>query len=259
MELENKVILVTGATRGIGRGIVDVLAREGANVIVSSIELELANKIIDILPGGKDRHLAMHLDVTMAEERAQAVKMIIERFGGLDGLVNNAGINFVKPFIETTFYEWRKVLEMDLDSVFDLCHLAIKQFLIQGHGAIVNITSTHTTATIPGSAPYAAAKGAVNMFSKGLAVEFAKKNIRVNCVAPGLVKTEIWKQIVEDFGGNEEECLKFWMKNIPIERIMDPKEIGEVVSFLLSKRASGMNGSIVYVDGGMTSQLIANE
>ncbi len=257
-ELTNKIILVTGSSRGIGKAIVNVLAREGAKVIVSSIEKELTDSIVESLDGGIDKHLSLYLDVTDFKSREDGIKSILDHYGRIDGLVNNAGINFVKPFKDTTWEDWNRVITMDLSSVYHLCHMVIDQMMVQGDGgAIVNISTNHTKATLPMSAPYAAAKGGVNMFTKGIGIEYAKHGIRVNCVAPGLIKTEMWKDIVADFGGDEEACLDYWKKNIPLGKIMKPEEIAEVVSFVLSERASGMVGSIVYVDGGTSSQLIA--
>lgn len=257
-ELQDKVVLVTGASRGIGRGIAQVLAREGARVVVSSIEEDVASEVAATLPGGAARHAAVLCDVADAGQRAGAIDFAVARFGRLDGLVNNAGINFVKPFTQTTPDDWRRVMSIDLDSVYDLSRLAIARFLQQGHGgAIVSVTSVHTVATYPGSAPYAAAKAAINLLSKGLATEFARHDIRVNCVAPGLVRTEIWRDLVASFGGDEAACLAYWRRNIPLGRIIEPEEIGEAVSFLLSSRARAMGGAVVYVDGGLTSQLIA--
>lgn len=257
-EVKDKVFLVTGASRGIGRGIIEVLAREGAKVVVSSIEKDYTDTLIGELDGGADKHLSLYLDVTDFQSRVDGVKAVIDHYGRIDGIVNNAGINFVKAFKDTTWEDWNKVINMDLSAVFHLCQMVIEQLMIQGEGgSIVNISTNHTKATLPMSSPYAAAKGGINMFTKGIAIEYAKHGIRANCVAPGLIKTEIWKEIVADFGGDEEACLNYWKQNIPSGRIMDPKEIGEVVSFVMSDRSSGMVGSIVYVDGGTSSQLIA--
>jgi len=256
-ELQDKVVLVTGGSRGIGRGTVEVLAREGAKVVVSSIEKDLTDEIAAALPGGSDRHLSQYMDITDFDSRVQGMAEIINRYGRIDGLVNNAGINFVKPFKDTTWEDWNKVINMDLSSVYHLCHMAIEEMMKHGSGSIVNISTNHTIATLPMSAPYAAAKGGLNMFTKGIGIEYAKHGIRANCVAPGLIRTEMWKDIVADFGGDEEACMAYWRQNIPLGRIMDPKEIGEVVSFVLSDRSSGMVGSIVYVDGGTSSQLTA--
>ena len=257
-EVKDKVIIVTGSSRGIGKAIVGVLAREGAKVVVSSIEIDLTDSIVETLEGGKDRHLSLYLDVTDYKSREDGIQAVLKRYGRIDGIVNNAGINFVKDFKDTTWEDWNKVLTMDLSAVFHLCKMVIEQMMKQGDGgSIVNISTNHTKATLTGSAPYAAAKGGINMFTKGIAIEYAKHGIRANCVAPGLIKTEMWKDIVADFGGDEEACLKYWKQNIPSGRIMEPKEIAEVVSFVMSDRSSGMVGSIIYVDGGTSSQLIA--
>lgn len=256
-ELQDKVILITGATRGIGQASAEICAREGAKVILSSIEAERADQLAGALPGGPQRHAGLLLDVTDPDHRQRAFDFIHERFGRLDGLVNNAGIYFSKAFHETERNEWDRVMEMDLNAVYDLSQHAIKLFLESGGGAIVNISSVHTQATYHGSVAYAAAKGAVTMLTKGLAVEYSSKNIRVNAIAPGLIKTEIWKSVVEGFA-SEEAALAYWNKNIPLGDIILPDAIGEVVSFLLSERARAMSGSIVFADGGMTSQLVAD-
>ena len=257
-ELKDKVIIVTGSSRGIGKAIVAVLAREGAKVVVSSIEMDLTDSIVDTLEGGKDKHLSLYLDVTDYKSREDGIQAVLKRYGRIDGIVNNAGINFVKPFKDTTWEDWNRVLTMDLSALFHLCKMVIEQMMKQGDGgSIVNLSTNHTIATLPGSAPYAAAKGGVNMFTKGIAVEYAKHGIRANCVAPGLVRTEMWKDIVAGFGGDEEACIAYWKQNIPSGKIIEPKEIAEVVSFVMSERSSGMVGSIIYVDGGTSSQLIA--
>lgn len=257
-ELKNKVILITGASRGIGLGIAKVCAREGAKVVVSSPNLENCKKVVKMLPGGEMVHCSLSLDVTLEQDLENGIAIILERYGKIDGLVNNAGIDFGKPLMETSTTDWNKVMDINLNSVFSLCQLIIPHFLKQGSGSIVNISSVHTHATYAGSGPYAATKGALNMLTKSFACEFGKHNIKVNCVAPGLVKTSIWEDLVKDFDGTEEECLDYWKKNIPSRKIIEPEEIGELVSFLLSERASCMNGSVIYADGGLTSQLIAS-
>ncbi|MDZ4697391.1 MAG: SDR family oxidoreductase [Deltaproteobacteria bacterium] len=258
-ELAEKVIIVTGATRGIGLGTAQVLAREGARVVVTSIEGDRCQEIAAALPGGLERHGGVRMDVSDDDERAQGISYALKRFGRINGLVNNAGVNFDKPFLETSLSDWRRLMSINLESVFDLSRRVIAEFVRQGEGgAIVNITSVHTLATYAGSAPYAAAKSAINMFTKGLANEFASQNIRVNCVAPGLVRTEIWNDTVASFGGDEAACMDYWKKNIPLGRIIESEEIGESVSFLLSDRARAIGGAVLYVDGGLTGQLIAS-
>ncbi len=257
-EVQDKVILVTGATRGIGQASCEVLAREGAQVVVSSIEADRVETVVVDLPGGRDKHLPLGLDVSREEDIHQAFDAIQKRYARLDGLVNNAGVLIDKMFMETTRADWDRLMEVDMNSIFVLSQKAIDLFLQQGGGAIVNITSIHTQATLGGAAPYAAAKGGIAMFTKGLAVEFGDKNIRVNCVAPGLVKTEMWKVVCAPYK-DEKTCLDHWTKNIPLKRIIQPEEIAETVCFMLSDRASAITGTTLYVDGGILSQLTASE
>lgn len=257
-EVQDKVILVTGATRGIGQASCEVLAREGAQVVVSSIEADRVDTVVAGLPGGPDRHLPLALDVSRDQDIKNAFDAIQKRYSRLDGLVNNAGVLIDKVFMDTTRADWDRLMEVDMNSIFVLSQKAIDLFLKQGGGAIVNITSIHTQATLAGAAPYAAAKGGIAMFTKGLAVEFGDKNIRVNCVAPGLVKTEMWKVVCAPYK-DEKTCLDHWTKNIPMKRIIQPEEVAEAVSFMLSDRAGAINGTTLYVDGGILSQLTASE
>lgn len=133
-ELQDKVVLITGATRGIGKGIAEVCAREGARVIVSSIEQHLVEEVAASLPGSLERHSGLFLDVANPEHRTNAINFVIEKYGRLNGLVNNAGIDFRKPFLETSFQDWQKIMDVDLNSVFALSQLAIAQFIQQCGG-----------------------------------------------------------------------------------------------------------------------------
>lgn len=257
-ELQDKVVLITGASRGIGKAIAEVCAREGAQVIASGIEPALTEALVQSFPGGAKRHLSLALDVTRPDARAAAMDQILSRYQRLDGLVNNAGIDFARPFLQTSPEDWHRVMAVDLEAVFALCQLAIRQFLTQGGGAIVNISSVHTLATYPGSGPYAAAKGGINLLTKSLTCEFASKGIRVNALAPGLVKTDIWQAHINAHG-SEAAAYAYWRKNIPSGEVIDPREVGEMASFLLSDRTRNLNGAVIYLDGGLTSQLIASE
>jgi len=256
-ELKDKVILVTGASRGIGKAISQVCAREGAQLIVSSNEKAPAEAVAASLPGEETRHSSLFLDVTKDSDRRRAFDFIMGKYGRLDGLVNNAGIDFSAPFLETTPREWQKVMEVDFNAVFELCQLAIALYKELGGGKIVNISSVHTHATYIGAGPYAAAKGAVRMLTKSLTCEFAKNNIQINCVAPGITRTDIWQAHVERHG-SEAAALAYWSKNIPAGKIVEPEQVGEAVSFLLSDRANSINGTTIYIDDGLTSQLIAS-
>ncbi len=256
MLLEDKTIIITGAGGGLGEGIARVCHREGANVVVCDIRGEQAEKVAHSLGA---RALGMYCDVRQPDDLERLVEATLERFGCIDGLVNNAGANFVKPFLETTLAEWDEVLAIDLRAVFFLTQLVCRH--IQGRrggGSIVNISSVHSHAVLPGSGPYDAAKWGVVGLSKSVAVELAQDAIRVNCISPGLLNTNIWRDI-QRAAPDADACREYWNANIPIARVIEPAEIGELAVFLLSDRSACITGANMFADGGMTSQLISRE
>lgn len=256
MLLEKKTVIVTGAGGGLGEGIARVCHREGANVVVSDIRGEQAKEVADSLG---ERALGMFCDVRQTDDLKRLVDATLERFGQIDGLVNNAGANFVKPFLETTLAEWDEVLSIDLRAVFFLTQLACRHMQSRaGGGSIVNISSVHSHAVLPGSGPYDAAKWGVVGLGKSIAVELARDAIRVNSISPGLLNTNIWRDI-QRAAPDANACREYWNANIPIARVIEPGEIGELAVFLLSDRSACITGANIFADGGMTSQLISRE
>lgn len=257
MELQGKTIVVTGATRGLGEAIVRLCHREGANVGIVDIHAEGVVQLADELG---ERALGVACDLRRDNDLAGIVDRVTSHFGRIDGLVNNAGVNFVKPFLETSAPEWDDVIAIDLRAVFLLTQSVCRWMLSQRPqgGSIVNITSVHTRATLPGASPYAAAKSGVVGMTRSIAVEMANKHIRVNCISPGLLNTQIWDDIQKS-SSDSAACVRFWLDHIPIERIIEPKEIGEIAVFLLSDRSTCITGANIFADGGMTSQLISKE
>ena len=254
--LKDKVAIITGAGAGIGKSIAEIFAKEGARVIVSSrrkINGEpVANNII------KDNGEAIFIkcDVSIEKDVKNMVKKTIKIFGRIDILINNAGVNFVKPFTDLTVEDWDRVIDTDLRGTF-LCTLScIKEMLKTGGGSVVNISSVHSKACLPGAAPYDAAKWGIVGFTKSLAVEFAEKKIRLNIISPGLIDTKIWDDI-KNSASDIDECLAYWNSNIPMKRVGTPEEIANVAVFLASDEASYITGSNIFIDGGMTSQLIS--
>ena len=233
MLLTGKTVIVTGAGGGLGAGIAAVCSREGANVVVADIRAQAARAVADSLPGDA---LAVHCDVGDDAAQADLVQQALTAFGRVDGLVNNAGINFAKPFLETTAADWEHIIRVDLRAVFFLTQKVCQQMLTQspGGGGIVNIASVHAHAAMPGAGPYDAAKAGVVMMGKSFALELAPHNIRVNAISPGLLDTQIWQDL-QDAAPSPEECLAFWRTNIPIGRVIAPEEIGELAAFLLSQ------------------------
>jgi 3-oxoacyl-[acyl-carrier protein] reductase len=254
--LENKTILITGAAGGLGEGIARVCHREGANVVISDIRGEGVKELATSLGS---RAMALRCDVRRVEDLSRLVEQSLQRFGKIDGLVNNAGMNFVKPFLDTNLEEWEQVISVDLRAVFLLTQLVCHQMLRQsGGGSIVNISSVHSHSVLPGSGPYDAAKWGVVGLSKSIAVELARDKIRVNCISPGLLNTQIWRDI-QAAAPDSAVCTEYWNANIPLARVIEPTEIGELAAFLLSDRSGCITGANIFADGGMTSQLVSRE
>jgi NAD(P)-dependent dehydrogenase (short-subunit alcohol dehydrogenase family) len=256
MRLQGRIAIVTGASSGIGRAIAEVSAAEGATVVAASPAYHSSEPVVQgiIERGGTARFVAC--DISSETDVDHLFDEVVDQYGSVDVLVNNAGVNFAKPFEQTEVADWDRVVNTDLRGTFLCTRRAIRSMLRTGGGSIVNISSTHSVASLPGAAPYDAAKWGMIGLTKSLAVEFASRGIRVNAVSPGLIDTQIWKD-VQDAAPDLEECLSYWRAQIPSGRVGAPEEIARVVVFLASDESSYMTGANVIVDGGMTSQLIS--
>jgi 2-keto-3-deoxy-L-fuconate dehydrogenase len=257
MLLPDKVIIVTGAGGGLGEGIARVCHREGATVIIADIRGAAARNVAASLG---ERALAVTCNVADDQQIGQLVQTTLTHYTRIDGLVNNAGVNFVKPFLETSSTDWERVISVDLRATFFLSQLVARQMVQQQPqgGSIVNIASVHSVAGYPGSAPYDAAKWGVVGLSKAIAVELARQQIRVNALSPGLVNTQIWRDYLV-VTPNADAALNYWRDNIPLDRTIEPEEVGEMAAFLLSDRSRVITGANVMVDGGLTAQLVSRE
>lgn len=256
--IENKVCIITGAGSGIGASIAEVFGRYGAIVIGCDLEAVSGQNVIDGIAARGARTQFIGCDISREDQVRDMVDHVVRSHGRIDVLVNNAGINFAKPFLETTVEEWDRVLNTDLRGTYLCCRAAIPHMLRSGGGSIVNIGTVHTVACLPGAAPYDAAKWGVVGMSKALAVEFADRNVRVNVLSPGLIATKIWDDI-KAAAPDVEKAMKHWRANIPMQRVGEPEEIAELAAVLASDRARYMTGANIIVDGGMTSQLISRE
>ena len=254
--LQDKVVIVTGAGGGLGAGIARVCAREGATVVVADIRGEAARAVADTLPGAR----AVECDLRDDEALAALVAGTVADCGRIDGLVNNAGANFAKPFLETTEQDWEWIISLDLRAVFFLTQRVCRQMLAQSPvgGSIVNISSVHSQSCLPGAGPYDAAKWGVVGMGKSMAVELGPQGIRVNAISPGLLNTQIWEDL-QGAAPSPKACLDYWRQNIPLGRVIEPEEIGELAAFLLSARSASITGANLFADGGMTSQLVSKE
>ena len=255
MLLLEKVIIVTGAGGGLGEGIARVCHREGARVLIADIDGQRASAVAASLERSA---LAMHCDVRQDGQLEKLVELAVERFGRVDGLVNNAGVNCVKPLLETTPDDWQNVLGVNLRAPFLLTQIVCRQMLRQqpAGGSIVNIASVHTHSALPGSVTYDAAKWGLVGMTKSMAIDMASQGIRINAVSPGLVATQIWEDVLAA-APSPKQCEDWLFSNIPINRPIEPAEVGELVAFLLSDRSGCIVGSNIFADGGMSSQLLS--
>jgi NAD(P)-dependent dehydrogenase (short-subunit alcohol dehydrogenase family) len=253
--LQNKVVIVTGAGGGLGEGIARVVAAEGARTVIAEIRAEAGERVAAQIRKRGGKALALRCDVSRDADIQATVQATVKAFGRVDGLVNNAGVNFVKNTLQVTPEDWQRVINIDLRGTFFFSQAAIRQMLRQKPrgGSIVNIASVHSHACYPGAAVYDAAKWGVVGVTKAVAIEFATRGIRVNAVSPGLVNTLIWKEFLNAVD-DQAACWKYWKDNVPMERVIEPEEIARLCVFLLSDEASCMTGANIFADGGLTSQ-----
>lgn len=258
MRLKDKVAVITGAGAGIGKSIAEVFAREGSATVVSSRREINGRPVADGIVKNGGKAVFIRCDVSLEEEVKNLIRQTTEVFGRIDVLVNNAGVNFVKPFADVRPDDWDRVMGTDLRGTYLCTWYALPHMLKQGMGSIINITTVHTIACLPGAAPYDAAKWGVVGFTKSLAVEYASRNIRINALSPGLIDTQIWDDI-KAAAPDLDRCMTYWRSNIPTGRVGTPEEIAKAAVFLASDDSSYITGANIVADGGMTSQLISQE
>ena len=240
MDFKNKKILITGATGGIGNCLVQKFDTLGATVIASGTKDEKLTELKKNFP-------KIHIEKFFLDQHDKIegfIEKINKNFEGLDVLVNNAGITLDNLSIRLSDEHWKKVLDVNLTSTFLMCKYAIKKMLKNKNGKIVNITSIVGHTGNLGQANYAASKAGIEGFSKSLAIEYAKKNINVNCVAPGFIKTEMTEKINEEFK-------KILISKIPSGNLGSGEDVSNCVAFLASDLAKYINGETIHVNGGM--------
>ncbi|KTG23680.1 beta-ketoacyl-ACP reductase [Idiomarina sp. WRN-38] len=241
MSLENKVALVTGASRGIGKAIAQQLVQQGATVIGTATSEKGAAAISDYL-GDKGKGIA--LNVTDADSVQETVKSLEKEFGSIDILVNNAGITRDNLMMRMKDDEWNSVIDTNLTAIFRVCKAVVRGMMKRRNGRIINISSVVGTTGNPGQVNYCAAKAGLVGFSKSLAKEVAARGITVNCVAPGFIDTDMTKALTEE----QKESI---FANIPAARLGKPDEIASAVTFLASDGAAYITGETIHVNGGM--------
>lgn len=241
--LEGKTAIVTGGTRGIGRGIVRLLAENGANIVFTARnpafdEVEKEAETFGVRAKG------FTSDASVFVQAEQLIEATVSEFGSVDVLVNNAGITRDSLLMRMSEEQWEEVIRVNLTSVFNMTKAVQKVMLKQKHGSIINISSVVGISGNAGQANYAASKAGIIGFSKSIAKELGARNIRTNVVAPGFIETEMTDKLPED-------VRKSWTDQIPLRRGGTPEDVARVVLFLASELSSYVNGQVINVCGGM--------
>lgn len=245
MMLKNKIAIITGSSRGIGKATALLFAKEGAKIVVNYLSSEEKNafSIVDEIKKIGSEAIAIKCDVSKEDEVKKMINQTITKFGKIDILVNNAGIVFDVPFFERTVKQWKRTMDVNLLGTFLCSKYASEQMLKNDNGKIINISSTNGIDSFsPEAMDYDASKAGIIILTRDLAKELAPK-IQVNSIAPGWVDTEMNKDLPQDFV--EEETEKIYLK-----RFAKPEEIAKSILFLASDDANYITGSILKVDGG---------
>ena len=239
--LKNKNIIITGASGGIGSSIVEKLHEDGANILATGTRV----KKLEELKEKFDNIKILKFDISQHEKIEEFINTATNKLGGaLDCIVNNAGITKDNLTIRMSLVEWTKVIDVNLTSTFLMCKYSIKKMLKNKLGKIINITSVVGHTGNVGQANYTASKAGIVAMSKSLAIEYAKKNINVNCISPGFMRTAMTDQIDE----KHKEAI---IAKIPSNRLGKPEDIANAVIFLGSENSNYINGETIHVNGGM--------
>lgn len=247
MRFKDKVAVITGGASGMGAATARILAGEGCKVMIADLNDNLGSQIISEL--GIERASYTPCDVSNIEEVNNLISQTIEKYGKIDILFNNAGIGGYGKTPELPPEEWRRVLEVDLFSIFYTCRAVIPHMQRQGCGVIINNASISGLGGDFGMGNYNAAKGGIVNYTRSLAMDHAAENIRVNAVCPGGVDTPLFSGIKAN-----QDLLNAFISVIPMGRLAQPEEIAEVVAFLASEAAGYITGAVIPIDGGITAQ-----
>lgn len=244
-KLDRKIAIVTGAGQGIGRAIAEKLAEEGATVVVTDIDESSATSVAEAIG---DDSVGIRADVTDPESVQGMVAEVVERFGRVDVLVNNAGWDKAGPFVDSDRADWDRVIQINLYGVLNTSQAVLPIMAEQGHGSVVNLASDAGRVGSSGEAVYSAAKGGVIAFTKATAREMARHQVNANVVSPGPTDTALFASM----GGDNPKLREALTKAIPFRRLAQPGDLANMVAFFASDEANFITGQTVSVSGGLT-------
>lgn len=241
MKFKDKTVIVTGGSRGIGKEIAENFLKEGANLVVNyRSDEQAANDTLEKLKTVSENVFLFKADISDFNQVKQLAKLTIERFGKIDILINNAGIEISKLLMMSETDDYRQVIETNLIGTINCCRSVLSNMVAHKYGRIVNISSAAAFRGNPGQSYYAASKAGINSFTQVIAKEYARFGITVNAVAPGFIKTEMAEEFEADF-----------ISSIPLKRFGNPEDVVSLVTYLASDEASYCTGQVYTVDGGL--------
>ena len=244
MRLIGKVALITGGARGIGQAIAMTFAKEGADIVVADVNLEIAQKTAYEIEALGRKAMALEMDVTSYEKVEEGINKILDKMGKVDILVNNAGITKDNLLLRMSLADWDAVINVNLKGTFNCIKAVTRPMIKQRSGKIISIASIIGLMGNPGQANYAASKAGIIALTKTVAKELASRNINANAVAPGFIQTEMTAKLPEDIK-------KKMMEAIPLAKLGTPQDVANVCLFLASEESSYITGQTITVDGGM--------
>lgn len=254
MKLKNKVAVITGGAMGIGEATARLFAAEGATVVIGDIADEAAQKVMESLTPSGSQGAYYHVDVRQPAQVEALISGAVDSFGGLDILINNAGVALAKSTTETTFEEWERIIGINLTGVWLCARAAIPMMLQRGGGAIVNVASNAGLVGFPNLAAYCASKGGLVQLTKAMALDCAPHHIRVNAICPGHTRTPMGDSFVAAQADPQAFVNEFINVQHPIGRMAEAEEVARAILFLASDDSSFITGSILAADGGYTAR-----
>ena len=244
-DLKGKTAFVTGASRGIGRGVAASLAEAGADVALIGRDVAALEETVKAVQGHGRRALALKTDVTSADSIEAAVAQTIKTFGRIDTLVCNAGVQRLKPFLDMKPDDWRSLISTNLEGAIMTMQAVGKGMVAQKSGSIITMSSIYSFVGAPWNSIYCMTKGGLAQLSKALAVEWARYNVRVNAICPGWIETDLTKPYMQD-----QKTVDAGLRQIPLRRFGKPEDIGPMAVYLASDEASFVTGQSYVIDGG---------